>query len=566
MGALRSLARFLPWLICVLMTCFYLLEFQLALPPLDFSSWQTFLQSFLQESSAWLLFSGFMCLSVLGLYDVLQGRHAILRNYPVTGHLRFLFESFRPEIRQYLIEGDRDEVPFSRNQRALVYKRSKNLPDTQAFGTIESPYRENYEWLNHSAHPLAPPAIKTLRVDVGGAACQRPYSMSLFNVSAMSFGALSANAILALNQGAKLGGFAQDTGEGGISEYHQRFGGDLVWQIGTGYFGCRTAEGHFDLALFAKAATQDQVKMIEIKLSQGAKPGHGGLLPGSKVTAEIARARGVPVGKDCHSPAGHTAFDSPIGLMQFIATLRQSAGGKPVGFKLCVGQVVEWLAVVKAMLETGITPDFIVVDGSEGGTGAAPVEYSDHIGMPLREGLQLVHATLIGAGLRDQIRIGASGKMISGFDVLQSCALGADWVNAARGFMFALGCIQSRTCNTDRCPTGVATQDPYRQRALDPEDKAQRVANFHANTLKAVASLLGTSGLTHTRAFTPDHILRRTPLGQVETLSRHLFKLAPGVLRTSEAEAALDAYGPELGRFWQLANPQVWHEPIAVKA
>ena len=559
MDALRSLARFLPWLSCVLMTFFYLLEFKFALPPLDFSSGQGFMQSFWQESGAWLLFCSFLGLSLLGVHDLLQRRHAILRNYPVTGHLRFLFENFRPEIRQYLIEGDRDAVPFCRNQRALVYKRSKNLPDTQAFGTIDSPSRENYEWLNHSTQPLPAPAIEHLRVEVGGKNGQVPYSASLFNISAMSFGALSANAILALNKGARLGDFAHDTGEGGISEYHERFGGDLIWEIGTGYFGCRTPEGRFDQHRFAQVAAQAQVKMIEIKLSQGAKPGHGGLLPGSKVTAEIARARGVPVGQDCHSPAAHTAFDSPVGLMRFIATLRSSAGGKPVGFKLCVGQVVEWFAIIKAMLETGITPDFLVVDGSEGGTGAAPVEYSDHIGMPLREGLQLVHATLIGAGLRDQIRLGASGKIISAFDVLRTCALGADWVNSARGFMFALGCIQSRVCNTDRCPSGVATQDPYRQRALDSEDKAQRVANFHANTLKAVASLLGTAGLKSAREFTPDHILRRTPLGQVEALSRHLFKLAPGVLQTPEAVAALDAYAPELGRFWQQANPQVWH-------
>ncbi len=559
MNALRSLARFIPWLGCVMMTFFYLLEFKFALPPLDLSSGQAFIQSFLREPSAWLLFSTFLSLSLLGLHDVLQGRHAILRNYPVTGHLRFLFESFRPEIRQYLIEGDRDAVPFSRNQRALVYKRSKNLPDTQAFGTIDSPYRQNYEWLNHSAQPLAAPDIKTLCVEVGAETCQQPYRMSLFNVSAMSFGALSANAIMALNKGARLGGFAHDTGEGGISEYHERFGGDLVWQIGTGYFGCRNASGHFDLDLFAKAAAMTQVKMIEIKLSQGAKPGHGGLLPGSKVTPEIARARGVPIGQDCHSPAAHTAFDSPVGLMQFIATLRASANGKPVGFKLCVGQVIEWFAIIKAMLETGITPDFIVVDGSEGGTGAAPVEYSDHIGMPLREGLQLVHATLIGAGLRHQVRVGASGKIISAFDVLRTCALGADWVNSARGFMFALGCIQSRTCNTDRCPTGVATQDPYRQRALDPQDKAQRVANYHTNTLKAVASLLGTTGLKDASAFTPEHILRRTSLGQIEALSRHLFKLAPGVLHSPDAVVALDAYAPDLGRFWNQANPASWH-------
>jgi glutamate synthase domain-containing protein 2 len=559
MDALRSLARFLPWIACVLTTLFYVVEFKFVLPQWDDSSLQALMISAFEGSLAWLMFLVFLGLSLLGLYDLLQGRHAILRNYPVTGHLRFLFEYFRPEIRQYLLEGDRDAVPFSRHQRALVYKRSKNLADTLAFGTIDTPYREGYEWLNHSTQPLAPPPIDNLRVMVGGKACLQPYSLSLFNISAMSFGALSANAILALNKGAKLGKFAHDTGEGSISVYHERNGGDLIWEIGTGYFGCRMHDGHFSPELFAKAAAREQVKMIEIKLSQGAKPGHGGLLPGDKVTAEIARARGVPVGKDCHSPAAHSAFDTPLGLMAFIEQLRQLSGGKPVGFKLCVGQIIEWFAIIKAMQVSGTRPDFIVVDGSEGGTGAAPVEYSDHIGMPLREGLQLVHATLVGAGLRDQIRLGASGKIISAFDVLRTCALGADWVNSARGFMFALGCIQSRSCNTDRCPTGVATQDPYRQHALDPMDKSQRVANFHANTLKAVASLLGTVGVERVNQLTADHILRRNVTGQIETLSQHLFKLEAGVLNTDAAAQALDRYAPDLSRFWHDANPERWH-------
>ena len=562
MDTLRSLARFVPWLACVVVTLFYLLEFKLILPPLDYSSLQQLSVSFFEASTAWLSFALFMALGLLGCYDVIQGRHAILRNYPVTGHLRFLVEYFRPEIRQYLIEGDRDPVPFSRHQRALVYKRSKNLPDTQAFGTIVSPYQENYEWLNHSVQPLKAPPIESLRIRVGGVSCRQPYSLSLFNISAMSFGALSANAILALNKGAKMGNFAHDTGEGSISKYHEQYGGDLIWEIGTGYFGCRTPDGHFDPETFAKNAARDQVRMIEIKLSQGAKPGHGGLLPGSKVTSEIAAARGVPAGQDCHSPAAHTAFDSPIGLMTFIEKLRELSDGKPVGFKLCVGQVIEWFAIIKAMLVTGITPDFIVVDGSEGGTGAAPVEYSDHIGMPLREGLQLVHATLVGAGLRDQVRLGGSGKIISAFDILRTCALGADWVNSARGFMFALGCIQSRSCNTDRCPTGVATQDPYRQHALDPQDKARRVANFQANTLKAVAALLGTTGLQHSKGFTAEHILRRTPNGQVETLAQQLFRLEPGVLTTDRGAQLLDGYAPGLGRFWQLADPERWHVAV----
>lgn len=559
MHLIRSLARFAPLIVCTSITVFFLVEHQLIFPVLDVSSLQSLFLSLFQGSKAWLVFLICLGLTLLGLHDLFQARHAILRNYPITGHIRFLFESFRPEIRQYLIEGDSDAVPFSRSQRVLVYKRSKNLPDALAFGSIDNPYRDSYEWLNHSNQPVTPPPIESLHITVGGDDCQKPYSLSLFNISAMSFGALSPNAIQALNKGAKLGNFAHDTGEGSISKYHEKFGGDLTWEIGTGYFGCRTPKGKFDPATFAKVAARDQVKMIEIKLSQGAKPGHGGFLPGSKVSPEIARARGIPVGQDCHSPASHSAFDSPLGLMRFIKELRELSGGKPVGFKLCVGQIIEWFAIVKAMLESGIAPDFIVVDGSEGGTGAAPVEFSDHIGMPLRDGLQLAHATLIGAGLREKVRVGASGKIISAFDILRICALGADWANAARGFMFALGCIQSRTCNTDQCPTGVATQNPFRQFALDPVDKAQRVANFHANTLKAVASLLGAAGLTHTKYITPGHILRRTPEGDIEALSQHLFKLEPGVLKTSGAEAGINRYVPRLGKLWTEANPARWH-------
>lgn len=559
MTIIRSISRFAPWLACVLITVFYLTEFQLVLPELDHSSGQALAVSIFDESTAWLMFFSFCSLSLLGLYDLAQSRRAILRNYPVTGHLRFLFESFRPEIRQYLIEGDRDQLPFSRHQRELVYKRSKNLADTLAFGSIDSPYREGYEWLNHSNQPLPAPPIESLKIKVGNSQCQQPYDLSLFNISALSFGSLSANAIMALNKGAKIGGFAHDTGEGSISVYHEKYGGDLIWELGTAYFGCRTTEGRFDPKKFAAVAQRDQVKMIEIKMSQGAKPGRGGLLPGKKVTIEIATTRGIPIGEDCHSPAAHSAFDSPLGLMNFIQELRALSGGKPVGFKLCVGQVIEWFAIIKAMLQSNIIPDFVVIDGSEGGTGAAPIEYVDHIGMPLRDGLQLAHASLVGAGLRSDICIGASGKIISAFDLLKTCALGADWINSGRGFMFALGCIQSRSCNTDRCPTGVATQDPFRQHALDPMDKGQRVANFHANTLKAVAQLLGTAGLQHSRDFTPDHVLRRNIQGQVETLGQNLFTLEPGVLNSSGAVEALNRYAPGLGALWHKANPSKWH-------
>lgn len=557
--SVRSLARFIPWLASIAITAIYLFEINLGWAELDWRSTELLLKTFLAHLYDWILFAFFLFLSLLGIRDLIQSKHALLRNYPVIGHIRFLFENIRPEIRQYLIESDQDDVPFSRNSRVLVYQRSKNLADTQAFGSIENEYREGYQWINHSMAPVHHPSNDSLRITVGGSACSQPYSLSIFNISAMSFGALSANAIMALNKGAKLGGFAHDTGEGSVSPYHERYGGDLIWEIGTGYFGCRTDDGKFDPVKFAATAQRSQIKMIEIKLSQGAKPGHGGLLPGNKVTPEIALTRGIPVGKDCDSPAAHSAFNSPVGLMQFIAELRKLSGGKPVGFKLCVGNIQEWFSVIKAMLSTGIRPDFIVVDGSEGGTGAAPVEFTDHIGTPLREALQLVNASLVGAGLRDQIRIGASGKIISAFDILRVCALGADWANSARGFMFALGCIQSRSCNTDRCPTGVATQDPYRQHALDPMDKSVRVANFHRNTVSAVGAVLGAAGLSHTREVTSDHILQRGPMETVETLSLRMLKLPEGALLDDSGVALLEQYAPGLGARWLNATAASWH-------
>jgi glutamate synthase domain-containing protein 2 len=493
-------------------------------------------------------------LTVVGVHDMLQSHHSILRNYPVLGHVRWLAEMIRPEIRQYLIEADEDASPFTRVQRSVVYARAKNEGAERAFGTLLDVYQDGYEFIGHSTRPanLADPA--SFRLVIGGDQCAQPYSASVFNISAMSFGALGAAAIRALNKGAKLGGFSHDTGEGSISRYHREFGGDIVWEIASGYFGCRAADGSFDPDRFAVQARDSQIKMIEIKLSQGAKPGHGGMLPAEKVSAEIAEARGVPMGVDCISPSRHSSFSTPLELMAFIQRLRELSDGKPVGFKLCLGHPWEFMAMVKAMLESGVRPDFIVVDGAEGGTGAAPVEFTDHIGAPMREGLLLVHNTLVGAGLRDKIRIGAAGKIVSAFDIASVLAIGADWANAARGFMFALGCVQSLHCNTNRCPTGVATQDPGRQRALVVEDKAQRVYNFHRNTLKALAEMLAAAGLEHPGQLRPHHLVRRISVTEVRPFSEmHVF-LEPGELltgqsrhdfyRTAWARARADSFDP----------------------
>ncbi|MDB5439376.1 MAG: FMN-binding glutamate synthase family protein, partial [Caulobacteraceae bacterium] len=389
--------------------------------------------------------------SLVGLTDVFQPWHSLLRNYPILAHIRWMVEFIRPEIRQYLIESDQEAAPFSRSQRSLVYARAKSEGSERPFGTQLNVYADGYEFIGHSTFPVDAADPQTFRVKVGGDQCAKPYSASVFNISAMSFGSLSANAVRALNRGAALGGFYHDTGEGGLSRYHREFGGDIVWEIGSGYFGCRTAEGRFDPEQFTAKARLDQVKMIEIKLSQGAKPGLGGLLPGPKVSAEIAEARQVPAGVDCISPSRHSAFSTPIEMMQFVALLRSLSEGKPVGIKMCLGHPWEFMGMVKAMLETGIRPDFIVVDGAEGGTGAAPLEFSDHLGVPMREGLLFVHNTLVGAGLRSQVRVAAAGKIISAFDMASVLAIGADWTNAARGYMFALGCVQSLTCNTNRC-------------------------------------------------------------------------------------------------------------------
>ncbi len=498
----------------------------------------------------------FGAFTLLGVYDVRQDRHAILRNYPILGHLRFVFEKIRPEIRQYLIESDQDEQPFSREQRSLVYQRSKGAEDKRPFGTQEKVYEAGYSWLTHSVEPTHFESTD-FRVMIGGPECKQPYNASLYNISAMSFGALSANAIAALNKGAKIGGFAHDTGEGGISRYH-REGGDLIFEVGSGYFGCRNDDGTFNPEKFAKVAADDQVKMIEIKLSQGAKPGHGGMLPAAKITPEIAEARDIPMGVDCVSPASHSAFRGPMGLVKFVGQLRELSDGKPVGFKLCIGHRREFMCIVKAMLETGITPDFIVVDGTEGGTGAAPLEFANHVGMPMVEGLTFVHNTLRGAGIRDRVKIGAAGKVVSAFDIARALSLGADWCNSARGYMFAIGCIQAQACHTNHCPVGVTTQDPIRQKALNVNDKSKRVARFHANTLKALGEMAAAAGLDDPCGFLPYHFMTRKGDGQMTEAADVYTYLREGFLLDDGTD------NPIYRERWARANPNSFAPPVAV--
>ena len=450
----------------------------------------------------------------IGFYDFFQTKHSIPRNFPALGRMRYLMEFIRPEIYQYFIENDTDGVPFDRDQRSIVYQRAKKVRDTVPFGTKEDVYGEGYEWVNHSMAPLTHHP-KEMRVDIGGPDCKQPYSASLLNISAMSYGSLSKNAVLALNEGAKLGGFAHNTGEGGITPYHDQGGGDLIWQIGTGYFGCRDHSGKFDAGLFSENAARPSVKMIEVKLSQGAKPGHGGILPAAKVTQEIAKIRNVPVGQDVLSPPGHAEFSTPIEMLEFIARLRDLSGGKPVGFKLCVGKRREFLAVCKAMHQTGITPDYIAVDGGEGGTGAAPLEFSNHIGAPLFEGLIFVHNALVGFSLRNKVKLIASGKVSSGFGMLKLIALGADACYAARSMMMALGCIQALKCNSNHCPVGVATQDKGLMAGLVVSDKRQRVANFHEETVQSFCEMLGAIGLHSPEELKPWHVMHR--ISQTET-------------------------------------------------
>ena len=466
---------------------------------------------------------------LIGFYDMFQTKHSIRRLYPVLGGFRYVLEYIRPEIQQYFVESDTSGAPIAREFRSLIYQRAKGARDTRPFGTIFDVNRSGYEWVNHSMQPKHLTDFNP-RVKFGGSDCLKPYMASPLNISAMSYGALSKNAIMALNRGAKLGGFSHNTGEGSISPYHLEHGGDLVWQLGTGYFGCRNDDGTFNPEKFQESAVKDVVKMIEIKLSQGAKPGHGGILPAAKLTAEIAAIRDVPMGKDVVSPPGHSAFSTPLELLMFVKQLRELSGGKPIGFKFCVGRRDEFLGICKAMLETNITPDFITVDGGEGGTGAAPTEMTNSVGTPLRDGLIFVNNALIGFGLRDRVRIIASGKMFSAFHVLRALALGADTVNSARGMMLALGCIQARTCNSDHCPTGIATQNPSRNKAIVVTNKAQRVANFQRETVKNLVELVAAAGLNSIHELAPKHINRRVQGTDVQSYAELYPTIESGAL------------------------------------
>lgn len=486
-----------------------------------------------------------LAVGAVGAYDLLQRKRAVLRTYPIVGHARYLLTAIRPQIQQYFIERDWDGRPFSRTTREVIDERSENAKSEESFGTLRDVRRTGAEWLVHSMTPLNPPPEHP-RIRVGGPDCSRPYEMSLMNVSAMSFGAISGNAIRALNAGAKLGGFAHDTGEGGFSEYHRSGGGDIVWELGTGYFGARTIDGDFDPEAFADKAADDQVKCVSLKLSQGAKPGIGGVLPGPKVTAEIAKVRGVQQGVKCVSPAQHRVFETPVELIEFTARMRDLAGGKPAGFKLCVTSRRDVLALCKAMLETGTTPDFIVIDGSEGGTGAAPQEFEDHVGMPLTQGLMTMHNALVGVGLRDRIKIGASGMVAEGNDIVKRLIQGADYTNSARAMMMALGCIQSLRCASDTCPTGVATQDPRRERALDVPLKTQRVYNYHRNTVDQALRLMASMGAAEASELKVEMLRRNLGAERNASYAELYGWLTPGELLAEAPE--------EWAADWRLAR------------
>lgn len=468
----------------------------------------------------------------VGIYDTLQTRRSILRNFPLLGRFRYLFEKVRPEIQQYFIESNTDGSPLNRELRSVAYQRAKGQLQTLPFGTQHDVYEAGYEWMDHSlsAHEAHGEEI---RVQLGGERTKQPYQSSVLGISAMSYGSLSAAAIEALNRGAAEGGFCHNTGEGGISRHHLGPGGDLCWQIGTGYFGARAKDGTFDAGLFQENAQRPAVKLIELKLSQGAKPGHGGILPAAKITDEVAEIRNVGKEHDVLSPPGHSAFDSPQGLVEFVEKLRELSGGKPVGIKLCVGIPTDVIAVVRAMQETGLGPDYIVVDGGEGGTGAAPLEFSNRVGAPLFDGLVFVHNVLRGFGIRDSVKLAASGKVVTGFDIATRLAAGADLVMAARSFMLALGCIQARLCHSNHCPTGVATQLPHLTRGLDIPDKAARVARYHHETVLAFYELLGAAGLSHPDDLRPWHIHRRISQTEVKNYAQIYPYLRPGDLLES---------------------------------
>ncbi len=455
-------------------------------------------------------------LIILGYADILQKKQTILRNFPVIGHVRYLLESFRPEIMQYFVETDTEGRPINRIFRSLIYQRAKKVNDTSPFGTQMDVYKVGYEWMDHSIYAKKPDTSSGFpRVKIGGPDCTQPYHASLLNISAMSYGALSKNAVMAMNKGAKMGNFAQNTGEGGLSEFHLKYGGDIIWQIGTGYFGCRDENGNFDSALFREKATLSNVKMIEIKISQGAKPGHGGILPAAKNTAEIAAIRGVEPHTDVHSPPAHSAFSTPVEMMQFVKNLRGLSGGKPTGFKLCIGKKNEFEEICQAMVKTGITPDFITIDGGEGGTGAAPVEFSNSLGMPLREGLAFAYDMLARFNLKKNIKLIASGKVLSGFHLARVLALGADLCNSARAMMMAIGCIQALQCNQNTCPVGVATQDKHLMKGLNIEDKSVRIFNYHHETLHSFAEMLAASGISKPSDLRREHINRRVSATQI---------------------------------------------------
>ncbi len=453
----------------------------------------------------------------IGVYDMCQSRHSLRRNFPLVGRGRWVLEGIRPFIRQYLLESDTDGTPVSRMFRSVVYQRAKGERDTVPFGTRIDLYRDGYEWISHSlAAVTLPEGHETPRVMIGCEQCGQPYSASVLNISAMSFGSLSQNAVLALNRGAAKGKFAHNTGEGGATPYHLEPGGDVIWQIGTGYFGCRDDNGNFDDESFAKLANHPSIKMIEIKLSQGAKPGHGGILPAAKNTPEIAAIRGVKPNTTVDSPATHSAFSTPVEMMRFIQRVRELSGGKPIGIKLCVGRTSEVVAMCKAMIQTGVTPDFITVDGGEGGTGAAPLEFTNSIGMPLRDGLAFVCDCLVGFGLKGQVKVIAVGKIFSAFHIIKNLALGADLVYSARGMMMALGCVQSLICNTNHCPTGVATQNPSLTKGLVVTDKAERVYRYHHETVARLAEIIAAAGLTSVEELNRTHVYRRTSQSTIQ--------------------------------------------------